>query len=175
MPQDWVRDLLLLKRIPRTGWHRTGVSSPESVADHGYAAALLAWRVARDAPGVDADRVVRMILVHDFHEARLGDIPTPAKRHFPDGAIESAERSIAAEQWPEGDEAIALLDEFLAGDTPEAALARAVDHLELLLQAQAYREAGHEGVAGMLGRAKKGAAWAHPLTRPWVERILQDG
>lgn len=172
VPEDWVRDLLHLKRIRRAGWPRVGVPAPESVADHAFAAALLAWRIARDVAGVDADRVVRMILLHDFHEARLGDIATPAKQYFADGVIEDAERRIVAEQWPEGDEAVELVEEFLDGDSPEAELARAVDNLEFLLQARDYRDAGLRGVEPMIGRAKNGAAWAHPVTRPWVERIL---
>jgi putative hydrolase of HD superfamily len=173
-PEEWVRDLLHLKRIRRAGWARVGVPNPESVADHVFAAALLAWRIARDQPDVDENRVVLMILLHDFHEARLGDIPTPTKKYFPAGVIEAAERKIVAEQWPDDDEAVALLEEFLAGESPEASLAQAVDNLEFLLQAADYREAGSRAIEGMLGRAKNGAAWAHPVTRPWVERILNE-
>jgi len=173
-PDDWVRDLLHLKRIRRAGWARVGVPAPESVADHAFAAALLAWRIARGVAGVDAERVALMILLHDFHEARLGDIATPSKQYFAAGAIEDAERRIVAEQWPDGDEAVAIVEEFLTGESPEAELARAVDNLEFLLQARDYRDAGHRGVEPMIGRAKSGAAWAHPVTRPWVERILNE-
>jgi putative hydrolase of HD superfamily len=173
VPREWVRDLLQLKRTTRAGWLRVGVERPESVADHSFAMALLAWRIARDVPGLDASHVVLLALLHDFHEARLGDIPTPTKTHFPEGAIEEAERSIATEQWPPGDAAAELLEEFTNGDSPEAELARAIDHLEFLLQASAYLEAGNPQVERMLQRAKNGAAWRHPVTRPWAEEILR--
>ena len=69
---------------------------------------------------------------------------------------------------------MAIVEEFLGGDSPEAELARAVDNLEFLLQARDYRDAGHRGVEPMIRRAKNGSAWAHPVTRPWVERILKE-
>ena len=114
---DWIRDLLRLKRTPRAGWFRVGVDRPESVADHSFSLALLAWRLARETPGLDANRVVLMALLHDFPEARLTDIPNPAKWLLPEGAFEEAERRVTAEQWPDDGEAVALLEEFRAGET----------------------------------------------------------
>ena len=172
IPRPWIRDLLQLKRTPRAGWFRAGVRRPESVADHGFSMALLAWRIARDVPGLDASRVVLMTLLHDFHEARLTDLPTPAKKYLPKGAVEEAERRIVAEQWDPDDRAVSLIAEFVAGRTAVAKLAQAVDHLEFLLQAEAYREAGHRLTEPMLRRAKEGAAWSHPVTRPWAEEIV---
>lgn len=171
---DWIRDLLQLKRTPRAGWFRVGVERPESVADHCFAMALLAWRLAREAGDVDPYRVVMMALLHDFPEARLGDIPNPAKQLLPDGAFEAAEQRVTAEQWPDDEGARALLAEFRAGETPEAKLAAACDHLEFLLQAAAYREAGRPLTERMLARAKEGVAWSHPVTRRIAERLLGD-
>lgn len=172
MNRDWLREIQLLKRLPRTGWFRVGVERPESIADHSFSMALLVWKLAREAGDVDVDRCVRMALVHDVHEARLGDLPTPAKRHLSPEALMAAERDIAAEQWRDDPEARALVEEFLAGQTPEARLVKAVDHLEFLLQADEYRREGRPLPRVMLERARGGAAWNHPLTRPWVERLL---
>ena len=122
--RDWLRDLLRLKRTPRTGWLHVGVAQPESVADHSFSMAVLAWRIARDVPGVDAGRVVLMCLLHDFHEARLGDIPSPAKHYLGAERIEEAERAIQADQWGEDPESRGLLEEFLVGQTEEGALRR---------------------------------------------------
>ncbi len=171
---EWLRDLHQLKRTPRTGWTRVGIDAPESVADHTFGAALIAWRVSRAVPGIDAERVVLMALVHDFHEAKLTDIPTPWKRYFPDGAIAEAERRIAAEQWHDDPEALALVEEVLAGETEEAKLFRAIDHLEFLLQASEYRASGHLLVEEMLQRGPQGPAFAHPATRAVAEELLGD-
>jgi putative hydrolase of HD superfamily len=172
---EWLRDLLRLKRLPRTGWLHVGVAAPESVADHSFSMAVLGWRIARETPGVDAARVVLMCLLHDFHEARLGDIPTPAKHYLGPERILEAERAIQADQWEEDAETCALLEEFLTGETEDARLARALDHLEFLVQAMEYRRCGYERADRMLNEARRGAAFAHAATRPWAERVLSDG
>ena len=79
IPADWIRDLHRLKLMPRAGWFRAGIDHPESVADHSFVAALLAWRLARELPGLNATKVLLMMLLHDVHEARLTDIPDPSK------------------------------------------------------------------------------------------------
>jgi len=172
--RDWLRDLLRLKRTPRTGWLQVGVGQPESVADHSFSMAVLAWRIAREVPGVDTGRVVLMCLLHDFHEARLGDIPSPAKHYLGAERIEEAESAIQADQWGEDEESRELLEEFLAGRTEEARLARALDHLEFLIQAVDYRCSGHERTDRMLNAAPRGPAFAHEATRPWAERALAE-
>src|SRR5688572_1987599 len=61
-----------LKRVRRKGWVDRGVPDAESVADHSYRLALLAWAVARQR-GLDADRALKMALFHDLAEAEVGD------------------------------------------------------------------------------------------------------
>lgn len=62
-----------LKRAPRSGWIRAGVSPCESVADHAYRMALAAMVGAR-VEGLDVGRAVQIALVHDLAEAIVGDI-----------------------------------------------------------------------------------------------------
>jgi putative hydrolase of HD superfamily len=72
---------IALKRVPRTGWLDRGVppDATESVADHSYNTALLAWAcaLARQADGValDSNRVLQLALLHDLAEATTGDAP----------------------------------------------------------------------------------------------------
>ena len=90
-PPDWeaiARTLSAignLKRTPRTGWLDRGVSelATESVADHSFRVALLAWMGATTYPpgsqnevGIDLARVLLIALAHDLPEAFAGD-PTP--------------------------------------------------------------------------------------------------
>jgi len=142
----WLEDLYRLKRLPRTGWLSLGIAHPESVADHSFATALIAWRLAR-REGLDGERVLLMALFHDFHEARLGDIPSPEKEARGKESVQEAERETEASQWGEDDRMPALLEELRLGTSPEARLVRAVDGLELGLQARLYREEGFEGTA----------------------------
>lgn len=70
-----------LKLAPRTGWVDRGVDPllAESVADHSFGVALLAWvgAIERQAEGADLDphRVLTLALLHDLAEAETGDWP----------------------------------------------------------------------------------------------------
>jgi putative hydrolase of HD superfamily len=89
-----------LKRTPRTGWLDRGVppADTESVADHAFRVALLAWVVAMtpgsaEAGTVDPARVLLVALAHDLPEALAGD-PTPyAQSDIPDDSDPVARRA----------------------------------------------------------------------------------
>ena len=64
-----------LKSVPRTGWLDRGIEplQVESVADHSFGMALLAWACAlqRRAEGaaIDPERVLKLAIMHDLAEA----------------------------------------------------------------------------------------------------------
>jgi putative hydrolases of HD superfamily len=68
-----------LKSVPRTGWLDRGLDAlqVESVADHSFGVALLAWACAlqRQAEGavIDPERVLKLAIIHDLAEADTGD------------------------------------------------------------------------------------------------------
>lgn len=159
--------LLALKTTPRTGWIDRGISSPlaESVAEHSFQTALIAWMVALAHPegGLDADRVLKLALVHDLAEALIGDLPPYDPAEIPTDpderraffavrrlrAPEQAAAKRAAEadataallaRMPESvrEEVGALLHEYEARETPESRFVKEVDALETYLQARAY-------------------------------------
>lgn len=151
----WLEDLFALKRTPRSGWFRIGVRQPESVAEHSFAVGLLAWRAAR-AAGLDAERALLMGLLHDFHEARLGDIPSPVKARLAGAGLAAAETALIAEQWAGwAPEIAALLGELAAGASAEAQLVQRLDREEREEQARRYLAMGYREAAGFLGDERK--------------------
>jgi putative hydrolases of HD superfamily len=68
-----------LKSVPRTGWLDRGLDPlrVESVADHSFGVALLAWACAlqRHAEGasINPERVLKLAIIHDLAEAETGD------------------------------------------------------------------------------------------------------
>jgi len=171
--QTWIEDLYRIKETLRAGWLRMGLTRPESVADHSYATALLSWRLAREA-GLDERRVLLMALLHDFHEARLGDVPSPDKMARGMDAVTEEERRVEAEQWEDDPEIAGLLEELRQGAGEEARLVRAVDGLELLFQARRYGDAGHPGAREIIDSVLASPAAAHPLTRAWTMRSMKN-
>ena len=65
-----------LKSIPRAGWLHRGVPAEqtESVADHSFRVAVLAWLASAEIESLDRDRVIRLALLHDLAESITGDI-----------------------------------------------------------------------------------------------------
>lgn len=139
-----------LKHLPRTGWLLRGVRDCESIADHCFRAAFTAMLLtdALRAQGVElnAERVLRMSLLHEIAECRLGDIPFAALAHLPDSAKSDAEASAAtallAPLGETGEAYKTLFEEFEARTTPESLVVRAADKLEMLVQAWEYERVG---------------------------------
>lgn len=108
---------------------------PESVAEHSWRAALMAMTMAPAFLGVEIDRVIRMLLIHDLGEAVTGDIPTflknQADEETEDRAVEGILSTLPAETR---EEFSALFAEMKALETPEARLYKIIDKFEAVIQ-----------------------------------------
>lgn len=70
-----------LKRMPRRGWVINRIKNPESIAEHIFRAAVMAW-VLGAQKGLDTNRAIKMLLVHDLCEVYAGD-ETPYDKFLP--------------------------------------------------------------------------------------------
>jgi putative hydrolases of HD superfamily len=156
-----------LKTAPRTGWIDRGVppGEAESIADHSFRTALLAWMAASAELALDRDRVLKLALLHDLAEAITGDIPPydavaipgfhddKARRAFleqrhvrsddREAAKRAAETAAIAEltaNLPDdlANEIRGLIAELLEGETAEARFVKQADKLETYLQSREY-------------------------------------
>lgn len=137
--------LMSLKLLPRTGWLQRGMRDVESIAEHTFAVATLAMLMGDQHPDLDRGRLLSIALLHDIAEALIGDLPASARRLFGATAKREAERRAMQELFlglPQADAYLALWDEYSAGSSREARLVKALDHLEMLVQALAYERAG---------------------------------
>jgi putative hydrolase of HD superfamily len=147
MPDPDVDALLTAYRLKdegRTGWELRNVNDPESVAGHSWGVALLTLAYAEDA-GVDADRALRLAVLHDIGEAELGDVPTRADpNHQPDVSHEEKERreretveSLAAAL---GDDLFDDWDAYERRDSQEARFVKDMDLVDMCVQALYYEQ-----------------------------------
>lgn len=131
-----------LKRTVRTGWTRSGIKRPESVAEHSFRTAVMAMVMAEEF-GADRDRAVRMALVHDLGEAVIGDVVTNRwGKELDNLAGKLAEERTAVREVAAlagSGEIVELFEEFEAGKTAEARLVKQLDKLEMAIQAYEYR------------------------------------
>ncbi|MBI5046657.1 HD domain-containing protein, partial [Candidatus Micrarchaeota archaeon] len=60
----------MLKRVARSGWWTEKIKNPETVAEHTFRAALIAFILAK-MEGADAHKLASAAVFHDMHETRL--------------------------------------------------------------------------------------------------------
>lgn len=145
-----------LKKLDRTGWTLRGqMPGAESVAAHSYgvavAAMLLADEVSARGVKVDFERLLRVALLHDWAEARMGDMPRTGSAYFSADERRRAERAafddIARGLGTGLDEKYsALHEDYETRESLEARLVKAADIVDLLVQALAFERAGARGL-----------------------------
>ena len=151
---DFIEEIGVLKNIPRTGWRFRGIKDAESVADHCYRVSLLSMILAdvlkaEDIP-LDVEKVMRLALLHEIAEARIGDVPFPALKYIPEDIKVDAEQAAVSAMLADfgslGEKYTCLWEEFEEGTSLEAKLVRAVDKLELMIQAFEYEKIGYRSL-----------------------------
>ena len=134
-PKDYlaiVHCIAGLKERTRHAWMKSG--RQESVAEHSWRMALMAYFLRDEFPTVDLTRLLLMALLHDMGEVFTGDIPTFEKTDA-DRAREHELRDewIDALPAPYAAEVRSLFTEMDAMETVEAKIVKALDRMEAVI------------------------------------------
>ena len=163
-----------LKLTPRTGWVNHGVDKPESIADHMYRMSLMAMVAAKEMPGLDQNRCVKLALIHDLAEAIVGDI-TP---HDPVSKEKKAKmeadamakiRDMLGDSLG-GEEVEALWHEYEDQVTDEAKLLKDLDKLEMIMQAGEYERAQGKDLSQFF--ESTAGKFTTPVGQAWEAEIV---
>jgi putative hydrolase of HD superfamily len=147
-------ELQRLKRLDRTGWTLRGLpNGTESVASHSFGvsvtAMLLADKFTAQGIAVDVEKVLRIALLHDWAEVRVGDMPRTATLYFGSDARKHAETAAFLDvvDTVDADGIYAdLYSDYEQRQSLEARLVKAADVLDLLIQVYALERAGARGL-----------------------------
>ena len=151
---SFIEEIGILKSLPRTGWLIHGIKNGESIADHCYRMTLLSMLLADTlvAKGMklDTEKVMRLSLLHEIAEARIGDIPFTVLTYIPEEVKEIGERKAVTSMLEKfgsiGKWYQELWEEFEQNKTIEAKLVRAADKLELMIQVLEYEKLGYQSL-----------------------------
>jgi putative hydrolase of HD superfamily len=144
---NFLFEIGMLKRIPRSGYQFLGTGG-ESVAEHSFRVAIIAYMLAKNEPKADTRKAVLMSLFHDFHEARTGDHNYVNKKYVAvneNGAINDLAKGL-----PFGQEIVSLINEFNLQETIEAKLSRDADQIDFILELKRQKDLGNQSAAEWL-------------------------
>ena len=148
-------ELQRLKRLERTGWVLRGLpNGTESVAAHSFGvsvtAMLLADKLIAQGVTVDVEKLLRIALLHDWAEVRVGDMPRTATLYFGSEARKKAETAAFSDVIHDLREAeglyASLYNDYERRESLEARVVKAADVLDLLIEVLALERAGARGL-----------------------------
>jgi len=129
-------ELGALKLTPRSGWFKIGIKLPESVAEHSFRTAVIAYTLAR-MDGIDpviSGAVAFLALLHDSHEARTLDLHKVARRYARVREEEARKEQLEPLQIEELLERVRSKVENIEDYIKDA------DRIEITLQAREYAQ-----------------------------------
>ncbi len=142
---DFFKTAVNLKKISRQGWiDKLSIENPESVAEHSYSMAMMGM-VISDMENNDSEKILKMILLHDLTESKIGDyvpgeIPIDEKNKLENEAflkiIETLPEDVKLEYET-------LWNDYRGKDSEEAKIVHQLDRLEMAFQAKTYQNEGH--------------------------------
>ncbi|XP_061406588.1 5'-deoxynucleotidase HDDC2 [Lethenteron reissneri] len=141
---EFIKVVGQLKNVKRTGWIYRRVPDPESVADHMYRMAILAFLIRDEC--LNKDKCMKLALVHDMAESIVGDI-APAdnvskeeKHRREEDAMKHISTLVDEEI---GKELYSLWEEYEYQRSAEAKLVKDLDRFEMIFQAYEYEQTHH--------------------------------
>jgi putative hydrolase of HD superfamily len=176
-------ELQRLKNLDRTGWTLRGrPAGTESVAAHSFgvclAAMMLADELAARGMMVNVERLLRMALLHDWAEARIGDLPKTATNYFGAEVRKRTETAAFADIANGSDNGATLYrelyEEYEQRASVESRLVKAADVIDLLVQALALERAGARGLDEFWDVAREGDFQLEGVAEELVREILES-
>lgn len=142
---SFFESVVRLKSVKRAGWVlKAGISNPESVSDHTYSMCAIGM-ILSDMLGLDTERVMKMIIIHDLAESIIGDympgeIARKKKRIDERKAMTSIlyQVPVAVRSNYKG-----IWEEYQSNKTQVAKFVHKLDKLEMAMQATHYINEGH--------------------------------
>jgi putative hydrolase of HD superfamily len=173
---DFFKTSINLKKIHRQGWvDKLSIIKPESVADHTYSMAIMGMIIS-DLENYNSEKIIKMILLHDLAESKIGDyapgqIDLERKNEIENIAflkiLEDLPNSIKTQYQN-------IWKEYQESNSPESQIVHQLDRLEMALQAKTYQNEGHskERLESFFDSAKKEIT--NPKLKELFRNIIED-
>jgi putative hydrolase of HD superfamily len=140
---EFFREVMKLKKVKRSGWVVSGVKDAESVSDHSFMTILMVLILGKEKK-MDLNKALKMAILHDIAECRIGDIITWENFHMTKNGKkeieEDAMKNLLSILGDRGKEYFGIWKEYEKRKSKEAKFVKAIDNLEMVLQALEYEK-----------------------------------
>jgi len=143
----------MLKRTARSGWWAENIKNPESVADHSFRTAFIAFFLAK-MEGANAERICTAAVFHDMTEARIGDMNKITARYVivKDDLEKKVQKDQIAEMPAQLQDSVL---KTLNLSEKERIILKDADYLECAFQAKEYADSGTPATMGWVANIEK--------------------
>ncbi len=142
---DFFKTAANLKKISRQGWiDKLSLDNPESVADHSYSMAVISM-VISDLENYNSEKIIKMVLLHDLAESKIGDYTPEQLSKEKKNKIENNAFNEIIKNLPNliKSQYLQIWQEYQENSSLESKLVHQIDKLEMALQANIYKKDGH--------------------------------
>ena len=156
MEEKYIFEAGMLKKVKRSGWWTEGITNPESVAEHCFRTAIIAFILAKIEGKSDAtaNKICTAAVFHDMHETRLSDLNKLTLTYLND--VEKIHKKIEEHQLQNlPSEIRTSISHVLNLSGAEFTLLKDADYLECAFQAKEYAEAGNSGTGKWIDQIAK--------------------
>jgi len=173
---DFFKTAANLKKISRQGWiNKLSLDNPESVADHSYSMAVIGM-VISDLENYNSEKIIKMILLHDLAESKIGDYTPEQLSKERKNKLENNAFNEIIKNLPDliKSQYLQIWQEYQENTSLESKLVHQIDKLEMVLQAKIYKKDGHskEKLESFFESAK--ANIADPKLKELFTKIIED-
>jgi len=149
---NFVYETGIHSKTPRSGFWPLG-SGSQSVAEHLFHTAMIAYALAYLVPKADKNKLVLMALFHDIGEGRTSDLNYIHQRY---GRLAEAEAvNDISKSVPFGPEILSLYKEEHKRETLEAKLVKEADNLEWIVTLRGEEVKGNKKATRFINIATK--------------------
>ena len=148
---NFILEYQTLKKIPRSGWLTCSVPLAEvkTVALHTLDTAVISMLLADlfkdNGYCIDCEKVLKIALIHDLPETRIGDIALPNKKYFDRKELKRIEENVLSEILSKFDVSPGYLELWKAkGIGVEGEIVSIADLMSVLFEQIELRNRGFE-------------------------------
>ena len=142
---DFFKTAANLKSVSRQGWiDKLSLENPESVADHCFSMAVMSM-VISDLENYNSEKVLKMVLLHDLAESKIGDYIPGQISNEEKSKLENDAFLEISKNLPESiaSQYLQIWKEYQESTSAESQLVHQIDKLEMALQANIYHNKGY--------------------------------